>query len=443
MPVEQPYGYNLQDIERYLSGSMNALEMHELERAALNDPLLADAIDGYEKADASVTAKHLNEIAALLHKTEAPVLPMPVKKNNWWRWVAAAGVMGVLGMSAWLVMRQNSPVATDILVKNEIVIPITDSQGVKNAPTGNTTVVTTDDTTIDFLADKKAVNVDFDTLSSQQRSEAIAPAAKASSSPLQKTFVENIAPATESPATQQQVTQEDLLANDVRYKSETNKALQVPVFSRKAASPAANVNSEFKKGFSFTGLVTDENGKPLSGATVMSGNIATVSNNSGKFNFSVPGINDSLNINISAIGYNKESVTIFAGRTAGIALQPNQSGMDEIVVVGYGTQKKKAPLGQFRNMKVDTLENSENPYPDGGWAEFYDELATEIGINRSKATKPLHIKFWIEDGIPMNFTVIKTPDMAVADKAITAIKKGPRWKNFRKKKSAEVKMKVE
>lgn len=46
MAAEHIY-YTLQDIERYLNGSMTPQEMHELEKAALTDPLLADAIDGY------------------------------------------------------------------------------------------------------------------------------------------------------------------------------------------------------------------------------------------------------------------------------------------------------------------------------------------------------------------------------------------------------------
>jgi hypothetical protein len=40
--------YTAQDIERYYSGQMPAEEMHALEKAALEDPFLADALDGYK-----------------------------------------------------------------------------------------------------------------------------------------------------------------------------------------------------------------------------------------------------------------------------------------------------------------------------------------------------------------------------------------------------------
>ena len=40
------YNYTAKDFERYHNGGMTAAEMHQLEKAALNDPMLADALDG-------------------------------------------------------------------------------------------------------------------------------------------------------------------------------------------------------------------------------------------------------------------------------------------------------------------------------------------------------------------------------------------------------------
>src|SRR5678815_5285094 len=40
--------YTAEDIQSYLEGRMNAAEMHALERAALEDPFLSDAIEGYK-----------------------------------------------------------------------------------------------------------------------------------------------------------------------------------------------------------------------------------------------------------------------------------------------------------------------------------------------------------------------------------------------------------
>ena len=40
-------GFTVDDIERYYSGKMSPVEMHQLEKAAMEDPFLADALEGY------------------------------------------------------------------------------------------------------------------------------------------------------------------------------------------------------------------------------------------------------------------------------------------------------------------------------------------------------------------------------------------------------------
>ncbi|MCH5720717.1 sigma-70 family RNA polymerase sigma factor [Niabella hibiscisoli] len=78
--------YGPEDIKRYLSGSMSAQEMHDMEKAALKDPLLADAIDGFRNADPVVTDTHLNAIKASilgLSLQEKPlVVPLTPSPKN-------------------------------------------------------------------------------------------------------------------------------------------------------------------------------------------------------------------------------------------------------------------------------------------------------------------------------------------------------------------------
>ena len=56
--------YSFEDIQRYLQGKMSAAEMHEMEKTALQDPFLADAIEGFNEADLAKSRQHLNEINA-------------------------------------------------------------------------------------------------------------------------------------------------------------------------------------------------------------------------------------------------------------------------------------------------------------------------------------------------------------------------------------------
>src|SRR6476659_1675010 len=55
--MQNGYNHNTftaQDIERYYNGQMPAAEMHALEKAALEDPFLADAMEGYQHTQTPV-----------------------------------------------------------------------------------------------------------------------------------------------------------------------------------------------------------------------------------------------------------------------------------------------------------------------------------------------------------------------------------------------------
>ena len=445
MATEQSYHYTAQDIARYLNGGMTTQEMHKLERAALTDPFLADAIDGYSMANAAVTAQHLNEIAALLHKTgsnDAVVVPIAAKKTNWWRWTAAAGVAGILGISAWMLMRNTNQqqIADSVIAKTEQATVVADSAR-GNVTAADNTNATGD--TISFLQTDQSRAIQTDTIRAQKNFPPVvnAPALSEAAPPAE------LAQAGNQPVAEPQMQipasiKPDAISPNKGFMQNT-RPIQVEAETNQYAKQArVRQQGVTNTGF-FTGQVTDNTGKPLPGATVIAGSLATVTNKNGQFNLSAPMLNDSLNIKISAIGFENENTTVFAGRTAGIALQPSEGSLSEVVIVGYGNKKKKATLGSFKDMKVDTLQSSEYPYPDGGWAHFYDELSVELGIDKARATKLLHLKFIIEDGLPTNFTILKTPDLAIADEAIKAIQKGPRWKNFRKWKNAEVKIRVQ
>jgi hypothetical protein len=89
--AEQPQHkkhYTLTDIEQYLQGKLSPASMHELEKAALQDPFLADAIEGYTTAD----LRQAKEDLALVHQqlmadepATVKIIPVSVQSNNWWR----------------------------------------------------------------------------------------------------------------------------------------------------------------------------------------------------------------------------------------------------------------------------------------------------------------------------------------------------------------------
>src|SRR5690606_13200692 len=98
-----------------------------------------------------------------------------------------------------------------------------------------------------------------------------------------------------------------------------------------------------------TGQVFDEQGQPVAGATVRisNTNVVTATDDGGRFSLMAkPG--DVLVVNL--IGYKPFSVTIANAQPLRIALEPEDLTLDEVVIVGYGTQKKAHLTGAVSSL---------------------------------------------------------------------------------------------
>lgn len=106
--------------------------------------------------------------------------------------------------------------------------------------------------------------------------------------------------------------------------------------------------------FSITGIVTDERGSPLPGVTVLlkSKSRAVITDEQGKYRIAVPESADSLVF--SFIGYEPRAVAIGASRVINVSLKVVAGSINEVVVVGYGSQKKATLTGS-----VDVLKGTE------------------------------------------------------------------------------------
>lgn len=88
-----------------------------------------------------------------------------------------------------------------------------------------------------------------------------------------------------------------------------------------------------------TGKVTDENGEPIPGVTVSvpGTGIGTATDIDGNYSISVP---EQSTLVFSFIGFNSKSIEIGGKSILNVELEESISSLNEVVVVGYGTQKK-------------------------------------------------------------------------------------------------------
>ncbi len=107
---------------------------------------------------------------------------------------------------------------------------------------------------------------------------------------------------------------------------------------------------------SITGRITDSQGAPLAGVTIREkgGKISTSTNETGQYTISVP---ENTIILISYIGYQDQEVNSKGRSIINVSLEKNTSALDEVVVVGYGTQKKVNLTGSVATVGADKLTN--------------------------------------------------------------------------------------
>ena len=102
------------------------------------------------------------------------------------------------------------------------------------------------------------------------------------------------------------------------------------------------------------GVVTDENGDPLPGATVTIANSSngTVTDLDGNFSIEVE---EGATLVISFIGFKTKNVSIANQTQFNIIMEPDNNDLEEVVVVGYGTVKKSDLTGSVSSVKSDEI----------------------------------------------------------------------------------------
>ena len=139
---------------------------------------------------------------------------------------------------------------------------------------------------------------------------------------------------------------------DISYEF-TNKYI---LLSKKNHSDAVNDNQQLNR--KIKGTVKDNNGEPVIGANVSvkgttNGTITDVDGN-----FSLENISDNDIIVISYIGYTSQEIKAGKQTSLKIILKEDTQAIDEVVVVGFGTQKKVNLTGSIGTVKTDEVLKS-------------------------------------------------------------------------------------
>lgn len=110
------------------------------------------------------------------------------------------------------------------------------------------------------------------------------------------------------------------------------------------------------------GTITDDKGQPLAGVsvTVKGSSNGTTTDAAGNFSLTVP---DDATLVFSYVGFQSIEEKVNGRTTLDISLKPQERSMEEIVVVGYGTQKKKDLTGSVSSIKGEEVANMPSTNP--------------------------------------------------------------------------------
>jgi hypothetical protein len=416
-------------LQRWISGEITAREEQELQAAAARDVFLREALQGYRSLP---TADHAASLANLRQKLPGQKKKVAAFRLPLWSRVAAAVL--VLATAWWLLTEQNA--STDKALAMEENSPAAAFPG-----TAQTQPMAAADSASPLLESATALadNSESITWSAPAREFSLPTLSAKKATPAPELANETIKPnAFGGRMETTRATQPDLAAADDLAEMEAPAARSdaVAKSAPTAPSPAPAAldvitpgsyldtrisNSgvpEAMPGFQLVeGRVTDQDGYPLVGASVMEvgRTNGTVSDVDGFFQLSVA--EKSNRLQVSYTGYATQQVDIKAAENL-VVLSESGALLDEVVVTGLGASR-----GQ---RKKDTPPAASVAEPVGGFVNLTRYIRDHTPPNSSRAR--VRLLFNIQaNGRPVDFQVLESSHPESNLLAIQLLENGPDW----------------
>ncbi|MBX7124447.1 MAG: TonB family protein [Cyclobacteriaceae bacterium] len=375
------------DIRRYLSGEMTPAERHALERRALNDPFLQDAIDGANDFadDFSDDVEDLD--AAIVQRS---------KPARGFSWRIAAGIAAVVMVGSWFYWTNSAD--QEQLAQNNPA----PAAGVENDSIAKDAIDTTS-------LSKPLLALE------QPRARAGKPSI-ASAGPEEERLRTHAGGATDSVAALQLA--DATLAEEAEPVPAPEQELARETISSKiqGLQTAPSVNRSFR------GRVVDGEGKPIPGVTVkaaLSGFVA-VTDADGNYQVNTPTKQDSLVF--SYVGFETQKKKADVGRFGSVFMKEETATLGEVVITG----RRPDDADVEREPIVHLAE------PVGGLKAYNDYLESNKQYPQQALLNTLEgrvtLQFTVDVmGDVSEFTVVRSVGHGCDEEVMRLVKEGPKW----------------
>lgn len=389
---------------------MSAEEMNALERAALEDPFLSDAIEGYTGNTMQLKSDSQKDIEDLQHRLRNRLgknhKVIAVHAFKWWK--VAAVIVLLAGAGALVYTLTNTTRQTETLAKNDATTPLPPT--LQDTLNGNI-----------ISLNEPAAGV-----MEKNADQLPAPAPKIPQpSGNKKSGRENI-------ESSQIITSEKRsIKNDKPQPGRNKKEVEQEAVKEQMAAvsvqQAADLTEKEKATNVFSGKIVDENNKPIPNATVIviNSQLGVSADTGGRFNFS---FNDSVApVNVSSPGFTPAQGTLKTGLTnTEIKLQRSSNTIDEAIVPALGRAKNAVTSAERITTTTPGIE------PISGWVEYNSYILKNIRMPSGKegVQEEVVLSFAIDNnGRPAQLKIEKPASPALNAEVLRLLKEGPAWKN--------------
>lgn len=423
--------YSAEDLARYWEGKMSPQEMHALEAAAMDDPFLADALEGYAAVTPASAATDAHELRErLLERSKDDKIVPTGRKNNWWRVAAILIFLGGASVLTYLLMQQNGN--TNVVAKQEAAASNSASSSI--APPLNRDTLTAQKNT-DSINAKNNVAIHFKTYTPDpginQKGNASSPVMSADQVTVPDLSAYKSKDTGRMIAAADKQYQADSLANtEAKRLSEQLQGRAAGVQNNQANARRDNNDQAYNIN-NFSGRVVDQrnNAVPYASVRMNNSNQVTSTNNDGYFQIKSP--DTLLNLSINSAGYETRNVTLRGNEPQNVTLEQDGKKLKEVVVTASSARK--------RSMKAETKLSVYvmDAQPVIGWDEYNKYLdSSKHAADNANPPGEVVISFSVNKrGQLSDFTIEQSLNKARDNEAIRLVKEGPEWKLLKGKKT--------
>ena len=356
--------YNAIDFARYHSGAMRPDEMQALEKAALEDPFLADALDGYIYSKNH--QKELNEIRIRLEEKRKQSKVFSISSLSSGAWWKIAAMFILFAGAGYFLYVTNSEKENSLVVK-------------KNIPKKENPVV------ISPLKNDTAAlegNMAFEKTNAEKDKNGL--------DKLPAPVLKSVQPIVK------------------RAEKEEVRMKQKKIISEKALA------------------AKNENMMAMRTEKISSADIPSAESREKSFYRSS---DTTASVDVSPNVSPRDSENM-------VAADKQNATLNEVVVTGYGTQKRKdmtGPVTEALQGKVSGVQvNTKSPYPKDGMEKFdkyiKDHAVAVLDSNGNRIAANILLSFTLnKKGKPSHIKVVESSCKVCEEEAIHLLKDGPDW----------------